>query len=99
MAVHITSGTTVANVVSTVTFANWYGGIEIDNRSTFDIWATVDGTTPTIAGDECLYIGPNSFITVHNGELVPEPASGVTSNTTVKLISSGAAAYTVNGGV
>ena len=99
MATRIASGTTVANVVSTVTFSNWYGEVEIDNRSTFDVWATVDGTTPTIAGADCLYIGPNSFITVYNREPIPEPALGVTSNTTVKLISSGAAAYTISGGV
>ncbi len=99
MATRISSGTTTANVVSTVTFANWYGEVEIDNRSTFDIWATVDGTTPTIAGADCLYIAPNSFITVYNREHAPEPALGVTGNTVVNLISSGAAAYTISGGI
>lgn len=99
MAIRIESGTTTANVVTTVTFANWYGNIEITNRSTSDIWARVDGVNPTIAGAECIYVASQSAVTVYNRLLPPEPALGFTSNTVVKLISVANADYTVSGGV
>jgi len=99
MATHITSGTTTASTVSTITFANWYGSIEVANRSSNDIWARFDGVDPTIAGDECFYSAPQSFIQVRNPTLPPEPAIGRTGSTTVKIISAGASAYTISAGV
>lgn len=99
MAVHITSGTTTAAAVTTVTFANWYHNIEIINRSTGDMWARVDGVDPTVAGDECYFVAPLGFVDVVNAKAPPEPASGQTSNTVVKMISAANAAFTVQAGV
>lgn len=99
MAIHITSGTTVGTVVTTVTFANWYRNIEIINRSAADMWARVDGVDPTVAGDECFFVPAQSFIDVTNGKTPPEPASGITSNTVVKIITATAAPYTIQAGV
>jgi hypothetical protein len=99
MATHITSGTVVANTVSTVTFSAWFENIEIVNRSTNDMWARVDGVDPTIAGDECFYIAPQGFITVINPQHTPEPAAGITSNTVVKMIAGTNSNFTVQAGL
>jgi hypothetical protein len=99
MAVRVTSGTTTANTVTTVTFANWYGEIEVVNRSTNDMWARFDGIDPTIAGDECSYVPPESYLQVANPSPAPQPGSGQTGSTTVKIISASAATYTVSGGM
>lgn len=99
MAIHITSGTTTATVVTTVTFANWYHNIEIINRSSGDMWARVDGVDPTVAGDECFFVAPLGFIDVSNPKSPPEPALGTTSNTVIKMISAANANFTVQAGV
>jgi|SRR5690242_5835741 len=99
MATHITSGTTVGNAVTTVTFTNWYHNIEIVNRSANDMWARVDGVDPTIAGDECFFVAPQGYITVLNPQRAPEPALGTTPNTVVKLITATNSTYTVQAGL
>jgi hypothetical protein len=99
VAIHITSGVTVGNTVSTITFANWYHNIEIVNRSSTDMWVRVDGVDPTVGGDECFFVPAQSFIDVVNGKLPPEPALGLTSNTIVKLITATAANFTLQAGV
>lgn len=99
MATHITSGTTVGNAVTTVTFANWYHNIEVINRSTGDMWVRFDGVDPTIAGDECFFVAASGFLTEVNPKLPPEPAIGQTSNTVVKIITAANANYTVEAGV
>ena len=63
MATHITSGTTTAAAVTTVTFSNWYRGIEIVNRSSGDMWARVDNVDPTVGGDDCIFYLRDSTIT------------------------------------
>jgi len=99
MATHITSGTTVAATVTTVTFASWYHNVEVINRSSGDMWARIDGIDPTIGGDECFFVAPLGFIDVINPKLPPEPALGTTSNTVVKIISAANATYTIQAGV
>jgi hypothetical protein len=99
MAVHITSGTTTANTVTTVTFSTWFRGIEVINRSSSDMWARFDTVDPTIAGDECFFIPAQSYIDVSNPLLPPEVAIGTTSNTVIKLITATNADYTVQVGV
>ena len=96
MAVHITS---VGGAVTTVTFATWYHNIEIINRSSGDMWARVDEVDPTIAGDECFFVAPLGFVGVSNSKLPPEPATGTTSNTVVKIISAANATFTIQAGV
>ena len=99
MATHITSGTTTGGAVTTVTFANWYRGIQVLNRSVGDMWVRADGTNPTIAGDECFYIAPNGFLQLSNPKLPPEPALGTASNTEVRILTAANANYTVEAGV
>lgn len=100
---HITSGTTTANVVTTLTFPARYDSVEIINRSAGDMWARIDGVAPTIAGDDCFYVAPQSYVNVNNSAPYAEPGNtgGSTGATTtvVKLISAANAAYTVSAGV
>lgn len=95
---HITSGTTVANTVTRLTFG-YFRGIEVVNRSSGDMWARFDGVDPTIAGDDCFFVPAQSFIEVNNPKLIPEPAIGQTSSSDVRLISAVAANFTVSAGV
>ena len=99
MATHISSGTTTGGAVTTVTFANWYRGIEIVNRSSGDMWARVDNVDPTISGDDCVFIAALSSVTLDNQLLPPEVAIGRTGNTVVKLITAANATYSVQAGV
>jgi hypothetical protein len=99
MAIHITSGTTVGGVVTTITFANRYRNITIINRSSGDMWARVDGVDPTVAGDECYFVSPLGYVDAINLNNPPEPALGVTANTVVKMISAANATFTVQAGV
>lgn len=96
---HITSGTTVGGVVSDITFTNWYHNIEIVNRSTGDMWARVDSVAPTVAGNDCFYIPPSSYLDVVNPQEPPEAALGTTPNTDVRIITAANAAYTISAGV
>jgi len=99
MAIHITSGTTVSNVVTTVTFTSWYRPIEVVNRGSADMWARFDGVDPTIGGDECFFVPAQSFIAVNNPKLPPEIATGITSNTEVRLLTATACTFTIQAGV
>ncbi len=94
---HISSGTTTANTVKTVTFPLRYDGIQVINRSNGDIWARFDGVDPTIAGDDCFYIAPQSFLDALNPK-APQDSTG-SINTEIRMISAAAAAYTVSAGV
>lgn len=89
MAVLIQSGTTTANTVSTVTFSTYYPHVEIVNRGASELWFRVDGTDPTIAGDECDVIPAYSYKdTINNKNL---------SNTVISLLSTSAVSFTVLG--
>jgi hypothetical protein len=97
MAIHIQSGVTVANVVTTVTFATWYRAIEVVNRSSGDMWVRFDGVDPTIAGDECFFVAAQSFIQVSNPKLPPEP--GTSTNSEIRILTAATATYTISVGV
>lgn len=85
-AVRAKSATLSASTVDTITLANGIKRVLVINRSTSGwIWAKEGSVAPTVAGDECLPVGPTWAIPVEtNG-----------STTVVKLISSGALDYTV----
>lgn len=89
MAARAKHGTLSANTVATVALSAEWGGIEVKNRATAgDIYFRVDGTNPTVAGDECDVVTPGESL------LVPTGAGP----DTVKLISSTeGAAYSVRG--
>jgi hypothetical protein len=83
---HATLG---ASTVDTVTLGSDCNNVEVYNRAaTVDIYFTVNGATPTVAGDNTYAVGPGTAL------LVSVPTSGAT---VVKLISTGANAYSVTG--
>lgn len=85
--------TLTGSTVDTVTFERYCPAVEITNRDTsLSIYFSVDGTTPTVGGANTYWVGPASSLEV--------PAPQVTSwdsATVVKIISSGAAHYDVQG--
>jgi len=97
MAFRIQSGTVVANTVTTVTLS-YKSSIEIVNRGTVDMWTRVDGVNPTIAGDECLFVAPQGFITVANPKTPPDVVAGTTSNSEIRMIAGTNCNYTVSVG-
>ena len=78
--------TLVGSTVDTVKLQDPTSSVEVVNRdAALTIYFTVDGTDPTVAGDDTIVLPPSA---VHHW-LAPTD--------TVKLISSGAAAYSVQG--
>lgn len=80
------------STVDTVTLNADYKAVEVVNRSgDFEIFFTVDGPAPTVAGDDTHVLpAAISGLTVNAGLSQGDP-------TFVKLISAGAAQYTVRG--
>lgn len=95
VAIRATSGTTTANAVSKVTFAGWYSVIRVTNRGATEMFVRVDGVDPTVAGDECDVVLPNSSIVVSNKKAEPDQGAGSTSSTDVRIISTAAVTFTV----
>lgn len=81
--------TLTANTVDTVTLNADFDEVEVLNRDTTSlIYFTADGSTPTVSG-------AGTYVVPAGGSLkVAVPTSG---NSVVKLISAGAAAYSVTG--
>lgn len=63
------------------------GVVRVINRGADDIYVSVDGSTPTVAGDDTWVVGAGAARLVEAGD-----ASGTV---TVKLISAGTPAYSV----
>ncbi len=90
--------TLTAATVDVVTFAKAFKSVEVVNRSATDpIYATVDRgqandivVTPTVAGDDTFYVGPGGVRVIADDEF-QAPVSAV------RLISAGAAPYSVTG--
>ena len=83
-------GTLVASTAAAVTLLRADQAVEVVNRSgSAEIYFTVDGSTPTVGGDDC-YVVPASVSSyvVAVGE----------AEVTVTLISSGTPTYSVIGG-
>ena len=83
--------TLVASTVDTVTLTGTdYYSVEVLHRSssvTDPIYFTVDGSTPTVAGDDTYVVMPGGWKTVRSKENID----------VVKLISAGTPAYSVTG--
>lgn len=80
----------VANAPDTVTFADPFEAIEIISSGTADIYVTLDGTVPTVAGGHCIRIPAATNPTA--------PSRVVHANgtaTVVSLVSSGTPTYSV----
>lgn len=77
--------TLVASTVDTVSFTRDIGSVEVLNESTtVGIYFTTSGTAPTIGGGAGFYVPPASFRIVPSGD------------DDIKIISSGAAKYSVS---
>lgn len=87
-------GTLVAATVATVTFAKDYPVVMVTHRSpsnTNPIYFTVDGSTPTAAGDDTFVVMPGGW------RSVVASTDQADSSTVVKLISAGTPDYSVEG--
>lgn len=83
----VKNGTLLAAVVDTITFGQSAGEVRITNLSAaLAIYITLDGSAPTIAGDDCYAIAPLQTRSFGPADV---------SRPVVNIISSGAAVYSV----
>lgn len=86
--------TLVANTVDTVTFQRNAGTIEVVSDGADEIYFTVDGSTPTVAGNSTY-----GLPAVASAKLVKVPPANRTGGSTVvKLISAGTPKYSITEG-
>lgn len=85
----IKSGTLVANAVTTLTIDAYSKVISVTSHGDAgeEIWFTVDGSTPTVAGEDVNWTNGIGYVN----------APVYTSATTVKLLSTSAVSYSVKG--
>ena len=83
------SATLTANTVATISPP--YNGpyVKIFNTGTVVAWATVDGSTPTVAGDDTYPVLPGNFSAVVLRTSMPATWPGTAGAVTVKVISTG----------
>lgn len=99
MANRVKSGTLTANVVTQVTFATWYNSIEIINRGAVPMWVRLDGTNPTIAGDEASFVPVQGILTLNNPQGAPNPVTEYVPNCDIRMIASETCDFTVSAGL
>ena len=88
--------TLVAATVDTVTLSVVSSTVEVVNRgATGDIFLTLDGTAPTVSGDDTFVVAANTARVFGNPLGIVDAPHGDTPTTTVKLISSGTPSYSV----
>lgn len=86
--------TLTATTVDTITLSAQYVRVEVLNRSaTGDIFVTLDGSTPTVGGNDTYVVPATGVGTFVN----PANTSQPPTSTVVKLISSGTPSYSVTG--
>jgi hypothetical protein len=111
MAVHAFNGTLTASTVSSTTLTSWqrYVSVTVAASPAGTVWVTTDGSTPTVAGSDCIPVASGTTIVVKN--MLPRPELSTTTDTTgtfpstvpaftaaqtvVKMISSVAAVFDV----
>lgn len=85
------SGSTAANIVTTVQITNHGGTVEVTNRSgTGELWVRFDGVDPVIEGDDSYCVLTSKVFTLDRVL--------VTAAAEVRLLSAAVAKYTVAGG-
>jgi hypothetical protein len=113
MAVHAFNGTLTASTVSTTTLTSWqpFVAITVAASPAGTVWATTDGSTPTVGGADCEAIASGTTVVLKN--LLPRPELTTVADTTggtqpsnvpafsapatkVSLISSVAAVYSAS---
>ena len=92
------SGTLTAATVTTVTLTGAYSTVTVTNQGTVPIYVRLDGTAPTVAGDDCLVVdaGDESVFGYRSTYDQGQPGT-VNPGTVIKLISSATPTYTVVG--
>lgn len=71
------------STVDTVNFAYSGSVVRVHNHATSgDIYFTIDGTTPTAAGDDTYFVAPGTSVTISDSKVA-----------TIKLISSSTPTY------
>lgn len=78
-------GTLTADTVATVSLTSVSGAVQVVNRGDTAIFYTLDGSTPTVSGDDTLCAPPSAASRSKTGM----------GSAVVKLISSGTPAYSV----
>lgn len=97
-ATRIKSGTLAVDTVATVSFSRWYAAVEVTNRGTKDLTATLGTATVTHLGDDFEVVPAGKSVVIANPQPRPEPGVGVTGgDTDVQLIAHEATDYTVKG--
>jgi hypothetical protein len=76
-----------ANAVDVVTLTAKFKAVEVLNRGSVEIYFRVDGTPPTVGGDDCFVVVPGASLQVPSLD-----ASDV-----VRLIAASTCAYSVTG--
>lgn len=111
MAVHAFNGTLTASTVSSTTLTSWqpYVAVTVGATPAGTVWVTTDGSTPTVAGSDCIPVASGTTVVIKNMQPRPElttttdstgtfpstvPVFGP-SQTVVKMISSVAAVFDV----
>jgi hypothetical protein len=85
---HSKHATLTAATVDTVTLTQNYRQVEVKNRdASLVVYFTANGNTPTVAGDNTEVVSAGESVIVDTD----------TASDVIKLISSGAAAYSVTG--
>lgn len=88
MDIKVKHGTLTPNTVATVTVGVDADYVEVVNRGEQDIYFRIDGTNPAVDGDD------SEIVPAGTAFEIPRRGAG---NASVKLVSTGAAAYTVRG--
>lgn len=89
MTAYAAAGTLTISTVDTVTLDRLAQHLSVISRDgTSEIWFTIDGSAPTVAGANCYYAGPAASSVIDIG-------SSAAGTVTVKLISSAAATFAV----
>jgi hypothetical protein len=88
--------TLTANQVDTITFADNIGTVDVITDGTADVYFTVDGSTPTVAGANCYRIPGAGGAMVDTRTTLQTSASGGAD--VVKVISAGTPSVSVQKG-
>lgn len=82
----------VADTVDTVTFKTRAASVEVVSDGTAELYFSIDGTTPTVGGDNCYYLPATA-----SSREVPVPTEALVggAEVVVKLISHGTTHYSV----
>lgn len=82
MAVHAANGTLTASTVATTTLTSWRPMVAytVAASPAGTVWVTTDGSTPTVAGADCIPVASGTTVVLKN--LAPRPQLSTTTDST-----------------